>query len=302
MNYGQHLSIKVCRLLRLQAAFGRTQAATLQIGSVVVEPAAFVDAATRQTPPSDDSDDKENTPPQAQRKNQKQKKRVLHAFSSKRRRSEREQADTVEEPLLDDPSSVDDVFRSGPDEEDASGRSAFVSSLFRVASPSSRVFPTHSWKDKISNAISRTGLRLKTSKRKKSPDEHFNVAPDAPTIPPLPEFLKNMVTNCPSQAGTDIAPRSASPTRERLSRFLSRESSESLPSLAPQAAHDVDSLTRPPLHERVTTIADRNITEAVPRDQLRNVISHPYGMSSHLSLHEPDLPICKLRPSTVESR
>lgn len=295
-NYGQRLLITVCRLLRLQAAFERTQAATLQIGSAVFDSAASVAASTRRTPLSKASDDKENTPPQAESKDKKQKKTVLHAFSSKRRKSERERAETSGETSLDDPSSVDDVFRSAPNEEEASGRSAFVSSLFRVASPSSRVAATHSWKDKISNAISRTGLRLKTSKRKKSPDEHFDVAPDAPIVPPLPEFLKNMVTNCSSQTeSADIAPRSVSPTRERLSRFFSRESSESPPSPAPQAAHDVDSLARPPLHERVTTIADRKITQAVPRDQLSDVIFHPYGMSSHLSLHEPDLPICKLR-------
>ena len=196
---------------------------------------------------------------------------------------------------LDDQSSIDDVFRSGPDEEDrASGRTGLVSGLFRVASPSSRVAATQSWKERISNAISRTGLRLKTSKRKKSPEEHFDVASDAPTVPPLPEFLKNMVSSCPTEAESgDIAPRSISPIRERLSQFFSRDSSDSPPSpvAARATTREGDLLVRPPLHERVSTIADRKITHAVPRDQLDDVVSHPYGMSSHLSLHEPEFPI-----------
>lgn len=45
------------------------------------------------------------------------------------------------------------------------------------------------------------------------------------------------------------------------------------------------------MRERVSTIADRKITQAVSRDQLSDIASHPYGMSSHLSLHEADFPI-----------
>ncbi|GHJ88687.1 hypothetical protein NliqN6_5089 [Naganishia liquefaciens] len=278
-----------------QKRLDELRAGSFDQGSVVVRSASPVGASIRYNPPSDASasNEKENTPPEPQNSGKKQRNRVLHAFSGKRRKSER--TETSVDLSLDDHSSIDDVFRSGPDEEDrASGRTGLVSGLFRVASPSSRVAATQSWKERISNAISRTGLRLKTSKRKKSPEEHFDVASDAPTVPPLPEFLKNMVSSCPTEAESgDIAPRSISPIRERLSQFFSRDSSDSPPSpvAARATTREGDLLVRPPLHERVSTIADRKITHAVPRDQLDDVVSHPYGMSSHLSLHEPEFPI-----------
>jgi hypothetical protein len=200
------------------------------------------------------------------------------------------------------PSSVDDVFRTGTKEEATSGRSSLVSGLFQASSPTSPVPATHSWKDKITNAISRTGLRLRASKRKNLPDDHFDVASDAPDVPPMPEFLKSMVSTCPSSTGSgNIAPGSYSPTRDRLAKFFSRASSRSPSPFGVQrenarertSPNNATHLARPIMRERVSTIADRKITQAVPREEFEDVTSHAHGMSSHLSLHEPDFPISK---------
>lgn len=204
------------------------------------------------------------------------------------------------------PSSIDDVFRTEPTREPTPGRSRRALGLFRTSSPDAPVHDTHSWKDKFSNALSMTGFRSRSSRKKGRQERQSDPTANTSDVPPLPEFLRNMISGFPSASTSGATERSPpSPTRERLSRFFSHQSgqfssppghdnAESDPVVDETFLHTSQNQPlRPQMRERVSTIADRKITQAIPRDSLSGVTSHPYGMSSHLSFQDPDFPISK---------
>ncbi|KAJ9123993.1 hypothetical protein QFC22_000785 [Naganishia vaughanmartiniae] len=203
-------------------------------------------------------------------------------------------------------SSGDDVFRSAPIRASAraNSKSSGKSNKAGDAEPSSHTAP--SWKDKVSSALSLTGLRTKSSKRKEvqelSQVDYLPVLHYTPEVPALPEFMRRMVARTPSpRTALRLAQANLSPTRERLSHFFahsptppSETAFESAldPELVSQRSHrhTPSPLSRPLLRERVSTIADRMITQRIPRDEVIVATSQAHALSSHLSLHEPEFP------------
>lgn len=257
-------------------------------------------------------EDKENVPLESNS--------LERSHNSKRRhhplRQERQAPEELDDPMNSPkaaPLSQDDVFQTESTRQHSSGRSPFT--IFRKPSPNVSMHDTQSWREKFSGALSFTGLR-KSSKKKGAGERQSDLAEIAADSPPLPEFLRNMISgfSSASTSGAGDAKRVPSdPTSERLSRFFSHQSSRPPSPLAPNDANveptpdqtlmlsTQKQPLRPSMRERVSTIADRKITQAIPRDSLSGVISQPYGMSSHLSLHDPDFPISKSRSLECEA-
>ncbi|KAJ9094846.1 hypothetical protein QFC19_007775 [Naganishia cerealis] len=193
------------------------------------------------------------------------------------------------------PSSGDDVFRSAPIRGPGGANLAHKHGSDQ-ASGSDR-----SWKEKISSALSFTGLRSRSSKRKGSQGRHSPAAQDPPDVPALPVFMRKMTGLASDSTALHSVQESPGSTRARLSQFFSHS-----PTLPYHNATEDDPpsgliskrtasspplpLSRPPMRERVSTIADRMITQSIPRGEVDFAASQPYGLSSHLSLHEPEFP------------
>lgn len=243
--------------------------------------------------------DKENLPlPSTNLEPNPKPKRSHHPL-----RQQREAKDEMEDAMdshRSPPSSLEDVFQTDSPRRHASGRSPFK--IFLKSSPKVSTHDNQSWKDKFSGAFPFTGLR-KSSKKRSSQGHPSDVTSAGSNSPPLPEFLRNMISGISSASMNmdgDDKRAPSDPTSERLSRFFSHESSRSASPLVPddaELAQDADVLSvynppfRPPMRERVSAIADRKITQAIPRDDLSVVISQEFGMTSHLSLHDPDFPM-----------
>lgn len=221
----------------------------------------------------------------------------------RRQREPMDESDDALDSQRTSPSSLEDVFQTDSTRRRTSGRSPF--NIFRKPSPNVPMHDTQSWKEKFSGAFSFTGLR-KSSKKKSSQGRPSDVTAVASDSPPLPEFLRNntpVMSNASAGANGDVKRVPSGPTSERLSRFFSHNSSRSASPLVPddapleQSADEPSMLSvhnqpfRPPMRERVSAIADRKITQAIPRDGLSVVISQPCGMTSHLSLNDPDFPM-----------
>lgn len=208
--------------------------------------------------------------------------------------------------LSPDMSSGDDVFRSAPIRAPVRTNSKSSRKSGKAADPDPPVQTALSWKEKVSGALSFTGLRTKSSKRKElqelSQIEQLPILDYTPGAPALPEFMKKMVARTPSPGtALRIVQAKSSPTRQRISQFFSHSptppSQTALtPGLVSELAleriphHTPSPLSRPLLRERVSTIADRMITQSIPRDEVVTTASQTHGLSSHLSLHDPVFP------------
>lgn len=202
-------------------------------------------------------------------------------------------------------SSGDDVFRSAPIRAPVRVNSKSSRKSEKAKVPDPPIHTALSWKDRVSSALSFTGLRSK-SRRKVSQElsqvEQLPVLQYAPEVPELPEFMRRMVARTPSPGSAlRLAQAKSSPTRRRISQFFthsptppSESAMESVPcsELASERfpRHTPSPLSRPLLRERVSTIADRMITQCIPRDEVVVGTSQLQGLSSHLSLHEPEFP------------
>lgn len=267
-------------------------------------------------------EDKENVPLESNSlERSHNSKRGYHPL-----RQERQAPDELDDPMNSpkaSPSSLDDVFQTGSSRQHTTGRSPFA--IFRKPSPNVSMHgtqspnvstnDTQSWKEKFSGALSLTGLR-RSSKKKDIRERQSDLAEMAADSPPLPEFLRHMISGFSSASTSESGDAKRVPsdtTSERLSRFFFHQSSRSPSPLAPDNEHvgltpdNIFLLStqaqpfRPAMRERVSTIADRKITEAITRDSLGGVLSQPYGMSSHLSLHDPDFPISECRSLRCEA-
>ncbi|KAJ9097710.1 hypothetical protein QFC21_004748 [Naganishia friedmannii] len=249
--------------------------------------------------------DKENLPPIKQDSGRNKSKEKGSTVRKRRPRLRETNPEVSASRLSPTLSSGDDVFRSAPIRAPARINAKSNRKSEKTADPDPSMQTALSWKDKVSSALSFTGIRTKSSKRKEAQElsevEHLPVLHYTPEVPALPEFMKKMVARTPSPGtALRLAQAKASPTRRRISQFFTHSPtppSETALESAPSSAlaseqfprHTPSPLSRPLLRERVSTIADRMITQ-FPRDDIAVAPSQPHGLSSHLSLHEPEFP------------